>query len=97
VGDEEWFEDDSPVEALVGSPPSEVSSSVVAEALLDLCGEMTKLHMLLEDTDEGEFRSIRARLDLLRRLVADLPAAPARGRRKIGFAVAPKRRSKRKP
>lgn len=83
---EDWDDDAEVVEALPGSPPQDIGSGALSDFVLELVSATTKLHVLLTEADEDGVRAVRARLDLFRRLVAELPTEP-RPKRSIGFRL----------
>lgn len=85
---DDWDEyEDPPVEALPGSPPSDVAPSATSELLLELTAAVTRLHVLMHEADEEEFKAIARRLRLFRRLVNELPERPSRPTKRIGFRL----------
>ena len=83
VETEEWVEQDA-AEALTGSAPGTDTDDELAGILADMACGALKLGMLLAECDEDRWRSVRARLDLFRNLVNQLPTG-ANPRRRIGF------------
>jgi hypothetical protein len=75
---------DSP-EALMGGPSSD-SHSETSGLLLELTCAVAKLHILLSETDEDEWRGLRGRLGTFNNVVANLPKVP-KTRRRLGFSL----------
>lgn len=88
--------DDDAVE-IIGAPTATPASGAeeLAGALLGLSGEAAKLHILLAETDEDDFRVIRHRLAVFMSMVAGLPTSP-RPKRRIGFGEPKRRKGKGK-
>lgn len=78
--------EDPPVEPLTGSSSPSDSDRESSTLLLELCTGVARLHLLLAEADEGEYRAVRGRLIALEGLVGGLPKVPARSR-KIGFRI----------
>ncbi len=81
--DEEWDWEDPLPDPLVGSPPARCEDPT-ADLLVDLVGDVARLHVLLEGADEDEWRGFARRLQQFRSLVDNLPTGP-RSRRRVGF------------
>lgn len=89
---EEEFYEDSPPEALTGTPPHDVGSGELGGALVQLCAMLTSTLILLSEADEHEFRAVANRLAAFLNLARQVEDALPRRRQPLGFRVqSPKR------
>lgn len=86
-GEEEYWDEEAPPEALPGSPPHDVGSGELGGALVQLCAMLTSTLILLSEADEAEFRAVANRLAAFINLSRQLEEALPKRRRPLGFRV----------
>lgn len=106
--DEDYYDWATPPEALSGHAAVETEVGAegdggLGDRLLELCGAITQVHLLLAESGPEVFGAARGRLALLRALVKGLPAKSGRAStripepRPIGFVVRARKPRPAKP
>jgi hypothetical protein len=90
--------DDAPVEAVASPTATPAGDDEIASGLLHFIGEVTKLAVVLHELDDESWAPVAHRLESFKQLVAMLPDAAPKAKRRVGFGTPkpPKAKGRRK-